>query len=277
MKFGLHIILGVLIPCTAFAQDGLSPSELPSPAFEHPYSVLGVIPGVNNDEVAQLLRSHFKRGLTDEVVALNVQSRDGRSFQYEYVQRLVSPWATPFVRMGSEPYENVNVSLATGVLEGRVLGIDRTIVATGSDRPSAASVFRQVEEAFGAPSLVHLDEYKSELIYAHADGEFIADLKATDPTASVAGVGSSDYLSNKTPCKTAIGRSPIYKYRSPRGDDWIGDCDLVFRVLVESGGAKTTIRFSLNDYALARVNRNETDRQINGALEQPQPASEIKL
>ncbi|MGJ8629024.1 MAG: hypothetical protein ACSHXB_18845 [Sulfitobacter sp.] len=277
MKFSIHFFLGILLPFAAFAQNSLLPTAQSASAIDHPYSVLGVIPGARKDEAAQLLSSHFKRDLADEVVALNVRSRDGRSFQYEYAQRLVSPWVTPFVRMGSEPYEDVNVILATGVLEGRVLGIDRTIVATGSDRPSAEAVFRQIEESFGAPSLVHLDGYKSELIYAYAHGAFIPDLKAADPTPNAAGVGSSDYLSNDTPCKTVIGRSPIYQYRSPGGDDWIGDCDLIFRVLVESGGAKTTIRFSLNDYALARVNRDETDRQINEALEQPQPASEIKL
>ncbi len=265
------------IPAITFAEGVLKPYE-PQPApTNSSFSVLGITPGDTRDAAAGMLSSHFDTDLTPDVIIFGVRSTEGRELQISYAQRLISPWVTPFVRMGSEPYEDVNVSLATGVLEGRVLGIDRTIIATGSDRPSVESVFRQVEETFGAPSLVHLDEYKSELIYAYADGEFITDLKAIDPTTSAAGVGSSDYLSNETPCKSAIGRSPIYQYRSPRGDDWIGDCDLVFQVLVESGRAKTTIRFSLNDYALARVNRDETDRQINGALEQPQPASEIKL
>ncbi|MEP3638077.1 MAG: hypothetical protein ABJN14_12565 [Paracoccaceae bacterium] len=241
------------------------------------FSVLEVRPGDTVDAAAGILSNHFGNDLTPDFASLVVRSLVGRELQYEYPQRLVSSWVTPFVRLGNEPYEDVNVSLATGVLEGRVLGIDRTIVSTGLGRPSAVSVFRQVEEVYGVPSLVHLDAYKSEMIYAYASGAFIADLKAADPTPSTADVGSSDYLSNDTPCKTAVGRSPIYQYRSPRGEDWIGGCDLIFRVVVESGGANTTIRFSLNDYALARLNRDETDRQINEGLEHPQPASEIKL
>lgn len=277
MRLGLYSICAALFPVTAIGQDTLAPTSQPIDASIHSFTILDVAPGSDRGDAARALSSHFGQALLDETTTLNVRSSNGRSFQYEYAQRLVSPWVTPFVRMGSEPYEEVNVSLATGVLEGRVLGIDRTIVATGSDQPAAEAVFRQVEEAFGVPSLVHLDAYKSELIYAYADGAFIADLKAADPAPSNASVESSDYLSDGTPCKTAIGRSPIYQYRSSRGDDWIGNCDLVFRVVVEGSSAKTTIRFSLNDYALTRVNRDETDRQINEALQQPQPASEIKL
>jgi hypothetical protein len=277
MRLGLYSICTALFPVTVLGQDTLAPMSPPVDATKHSYTILDVAPGSDGGDAAKALSSHFGQNLADDIITLNVTSSNGRSFKYEYVQRLVSPWVTPFVRMGNEPYEDVNVSLATGVLEGRVLGIDRTVVATASDRPSAESVFRQVEEAFGVPSLVHLDAYKSELIYAYADGAFITNLKAADPTPSGASIGSSEYLSNDTPCKTAIGRSPIYQYRSPRGEGWIGGCDLIFRVLVENGGAKTTIRFSLNDYALARLNRDETDRQINEALEQPQPASEIKL
>lgn len=265
------------IPVTSFAESVLRPYE-PQPApTKSSFSVLGVTPGDTLDAASGILSGHFGTDLAPDIVVLSVRSSEGRELQHTYAQRMISPWITPFVRLSSEPYEDVNVSLATGVLEGRVLGIDRTIVATGSDRPSAESAFRQVEETFGPPSLVHLDAYKSELIYAYADGAFIADLKAADPAPSNASVGSSDYLSDSTPCKTAIGRSPIYQYRSSRGDDWIGNCDLVFRVVVEGSSAKTTIRFSLNDYALTRVNRDETDRQINEALEQLQPASEIKL
>lgn len=264
-------------PLSAFAEDTLT-SVLPAPQItSHPYMVLGVAPGNSKLEAAETLAEYFDRNLEDEVVTLNVQSSNGRTFRLEYAQRLVSPWVTPFVRMGSDPYEEVNVSLATGVLDGRVLGVERVIVATGTDRPSAGSVFKQIEDAFGTPSLQHFDTYESEMIYAHAGGTLVHDLKAADPNPSAVGVGSSDYLSDGAPCKTAIGRSPIYKFRSPREGDWIGTCDLVFRITVQNSVANTTIRFSLIDYALTRANRDETDRQINEALQKTAPASEIKL
>lgn len=156
MRLGLYSICAAMFPVTAIGQDTLAPTSLPIDASIHSYTILDVAPGSDRGDAARALSSHFGQALMDETATLNVRSSNGRSFQYEYAQRLVSPWVTPFVRMGSEPYEEVNVSLATDVLEGRVLGIDRTIVATGSDQPAAEAVFRQVEKAFGAPSLVHL-------------------------------------------------------------------------------------------------------------------------
>jgi len=286
MRIVKHIISAVLLPCTAFAQESLTPTPGKYVPIEPVYSILGVTPGWTADEAREAFLAHLDQPLADEVVALNVRSSNGREFQHEYTQRLLSPWVTPFMRMGQEPYEEVTLSLATGVLEGRLLGVQRAIVQIGNDRPSAEAVFAQVKEIFGPPSYEKLDSFESHLMYLHSSDGFISSLRDLD-TQIVAQSGQGNLRSstgvaggqfdNETPCVTAIGQPAIYQFKSPRTDDPLAGCDLVFHVQVQAADGKTTVRFELVDYALVRLNRDETDRQILEILEQPQSESKIKL
>ena len=286
MKIVKHIISAALFPCTAFAQEVLPPTLKNYAPVEPIYSILGVAPGQTSDEAAKAFLAQFDQPLVDELATLNVRSSNGREFRYEYAQRMLSPWVTPVLRMGQEPYEEVTLSLATGVLEGRVLGVQRTIVAVGNDRPFAEAVFAQVKEAFGPPSYERLDSFESHLLYLHSSDGFISNLNNLD-TQIVAQSGQGNLRSStgvaggqfdtETPCVTTIGQPAIYQFKSPRIDDPLAGCDLVFHVQVQAAGGKTTVRFDLVDFALVRLNRDETDRQILEALEKPQSESKIKL
>lgn len=253
---------------------------------EHPYGILGLAPGASRQTALKTLSEHFERDLFPENVTLYIQSSQGRQFQYEYVQRLTTPWVDPLVRMSNDSYEEITVDLATEVLGGRILAIHRTIVMTENDRPSAEAIFGQLIETYGQPSAMITGAHESELLYAYGNSGFIADLKqledtmhpviANQPrTASISRYGS--YLHEDVPCIGAIGRNGFYTFEMPRRDDPLASCDAALRVHVRASGGKTMIRFDLMDYRLIRANREETDRQIMNLLEQEQSPSRIKL
>lgn len=121
------------------------------------------------------------------------------------------------------------------------------------------AVFAQVKEAFGLPSYERLDGFESHLLYLHSSDGFISNLQDLDAqvvaqsgqgnlrtSISVAG-GQFD---KETLCITTIGRPAVYQFKSPRTDDPLTGCNLVFHVQVQTAGGKTTIRFDLVDYAL---------------------------
>ncbi|MGJ8596782.1 hypothetical protein [Sulfitobacter sp.] len=252
----------------------------------HPHAILGVSPNMDVESASGTLSLHFERDLVPEEVTLSIQSPEGRLFQYVYSQRLTTPWVDPFVRMGSEDYEEITVDLATGVLDGRVLAVHRTIAMFGTDRPSAEAVFAQLIESYGQPSAIVTGSYDSELIYAYGSNGFIADLPALEAsmhpvvtgqpmTASISRFGS--FFHDDVPCTNAVGRDAYYEFRMPRREDPLASCDAALRVRVQSSGPKTTIHIDLMDYRLIRANRAETDRQILEALDEEQAPSRIEL
>jgi hypothetical protein len=255
-------------------------------ATVHPHAILNVSPNMDAESASSALSLHFERDLVPEDVTLSIQSPQGRQFQYVYSQRLTTPWVDLSVRMGSEDYEEITVDLATGVLDGRVLAIHRTIAMFGTDRPSAEAVFGQLIESYGQPSAMVTGTYDSELIYAYGTDGFIADLLALEAsmhpvvagqpmTASISRFGS--FFHDDVPCINAIGRDAFYEFRMPRPEDLLASCDAALRVRVQVSGPKTTIHFDLMDYRLIRANRDETDRQILEALDEEQAPSRIKL
>jgi hypothetical protein len=266
--------------------DGLRSLTSPATATVHPHTILGVAPNLDAESALAALSIHFERDLVIEEATLNVQSPQGRQFQYVYSQRLTTPWVDQFVRMGGDDYEEITVDLATGVLDGRVLAVHRTIAMFGTDRPSAEAIFGQLIESYGQPSAMITGSYDSELIYAYGKDGFIADLPALEVsmhpvvtgqpmTASISRFGS--FFHDDVPCINAIGRDAFYEFRMPRREDPLASCAAALRVRVQISGPKTTIHFDLMDYRLIRANRDETDQQIMEALDDEQAPSRIKL
>jgi hypothetical protein len=258
----------------------------PVEATVHQHAILGVSPNMDAELASNTLSLHFERDLVPEDVTLSLQSPEGRQFQYVYPQRLTTPWVDQFVRMGSDDYEEIAVDLATGVLDGRVLAVHRTIAMFDTDRPSAEAVFAQLIESYGQPSAMVTGSYDSELIYAYGTDGFITDLPALEAsmhpvvtgqpmTASISRFGS--FFHDDVPCISAIGRDAYYEFRMPRREDPLASCAAALRVRVQISGPKTTIHFDLMDYRLIRANRDETDQQILEALDEEQAPSRIKL
>lgn len=266
--------------------DGLRPAATTIAAADHPHAILGVSPNMDVETATSALSAYFERDLLPETVTLSVQSPQGRQFQYEYSQRLTTPWVDQFVRMGSEGYEEVTVDLATGVLAGRVLALHRTIVMTDDDRPSAEAIFGQLIESYGEPSAMVTNSYESELLFAYGNDGFIEALQALEATMHpvVAGQPSTaslsrfgGYFHDDVPCVGAAQRDGFYEFQMPRREDPLASCDAALRVQVQTSGPKTMIRFDLLDYRLIRANREETDRQIMEALDEEQAPSRLKL
>lgn len=289
MRLFTIFLCSTLFAATAWAEektDDLQSLASSVEATVHPHTILGVSPNMDVEFASTTLSLHFERDLVPEEVTLNIQSPQGRQFQYGYSQRLTTPWVDPFVRMGSEDYEEITVDLATGVLDGRVLAVHRTIAMFGNDRPSAEAVFAQLSESYGQPSAMVTGSYDSELIYAYGSNGFIADLPALEAsmhpviagqpmTASISRFGS--FFHDDVPCINAIGRDAFYEFRMPRPEDPLASCYAALRVRVQSSGPKTTIHFDLMDYRLIRANRAETDRQILEALDEEQAPGRIEL
>ena len=290
LQFPSHaFVVFLMLPFGALAEEpmgGLQPLALEVAPTEHPYVILDLAPGASQETALETLSEYFERDLFSETATLNIQSPQGRQFQYEYVQRLTTPWVDGFVRMGNGNYEEITIDLATDVLGGRVLAIHRTIVMTEKNRPSAEAIFGQLIETYGQPSAMITGTYESELLYAYGNDGFISDLKrledtmhpviANQPrTASISRYGS--YFHEDVPCIGAIGRNAFYAFQMPRRDDPLASCGAALRLHVRASSGKIMIRFDLMDYRLIRANREETDRQIMDPLEQEQSSSRIKL
>ena len=290
LRFPVHaFVVFLMFPSGALAEEPTSELRQSIPAItstEHPYAILGLAPGTSQQTALEALSEHFERDAFPESVTINIQSPQGRQFQYEYVQRLTTPWVDGFVRMGNDSYEEITIDLATEVLGGRVLAIHRTIVMTENDRPSAEAIFGQLIEAYGQPSAMVTGTHESELLYAYGNGGFITDIIqleetmhpviANQPrTTSTSRFGAPFH--EDVPCIGAIGRNEFYAFRMPRREDPLASCDAALRVQIRASNGKTMIRFDLMDYRLIRANRNETDRQIMDILEQEQAPSRIKL
>lgn len=266
--------------------DDLHALTPPAAATAHPHAILGVSPNMDAESALTALSAHLERDLVPEQVTLSIQSPEGRQFQYVYTQRLTTPWVDPFVRMGSEDYEEITVDLATGVLDGRVLAVHRTIAMFGTDRPSAEAVFARLIESYGQPSAMVTGSYDSELIYAYGTDGFIPDLPALEASMHPVVTGQpmtasisryAVFFHDDVPCINAIGRDAFYEFRMPRPEDPTASCDAALRVRVQVSGPKTTIHFDLMDYRLIRANRAATDQQILEALDEEQAPSRIKL
>lgn len=289
MRLLAILLCSTLFVSTAGADDtsgGLKSLTSSVEATVHPHAILAVSPNMSAELASNAFSIHFERDLVPEEVTLSIQSPQGRQFQYVYSQRLTTPWVDQFVRMGSENYEEINVDIATDVLDRRVLAVHRTIAMFGTDRPSAESIFGQLIESYGQPSAMVVGSYDSELIYAYGTDGFIADLHALEASMHPVALGQpitaslsrfSSLFHDDVPCIHAIGRDAFYEFRMPRREDPLASCDAALRVRVQISGPKTTIRFDLMDYRLIRANRDETDRQILEALEEEQAPSRIKL
>lgn len=85
-------VLLAIPPISVFADSTFVPSTLEVTGTNAPYAILGVNPGVSAVSARESFGGHFGDELADEIITLNVRSSNGREFQHEYVQRLVSPW-----------------------------------------------------------------------------------------------------------------------------------------------------------------------------------------
>ena len=138
---------------------------LPAPeARPYPYAILGVRPGMTRDEAVAALEAGAGRPLelAAETLHVRVAAPDGRAVEFAYDVSLETPKRDPYAglrRMNDptdvEASEHFTLTLASDVLEGRVLAVHRSLRRL-NDAPDALppreALRAQLEALYGAPS-----------------------------------------------------------------------------------------------------------------------------
>ncbi|SEN96820.1 hypothetical protein SAMN05216227_103527 [Pseudorhodobacter antarcticus] len=79
-----------------------------------------------------------------EVMDLRVTAADGRSVAFSFDQRLIVANAVQ-MRIAKQPIDTLVVTLATGVLDGSVIAVGRTMVKSNAKLPETAALCAQIE------------------------------------------------------------------------------------------------------------------------------------
>lgn len=260
-----------LIALPALAEDQLisvdPPAERP-----YPYEILGIQPGDDLDAVMQVFTERRKDEPRGESEAIRVQSPDGRVFEFTHeVQRKVGGLDLRG-RMAEENYqESLSVKLATDVLNQTPMTIKRSMRLPSGELPEALALRAQIEEAYGPPSQIDMDNKSGSmsLIYAWGEDGFIPDLDAQrEHEITFIQSGGREQTGTYRPCvgNQAYSQDVEYRFQHPRQREIMPGCVAMFRISHSGKPGTTSISFSLTDYELARINTAETDSQIIEAI-----------
>lgn len=266
------IAAAVLLPTASYSQqlnDTITPAERP-----YPYQILDKKPGIGADEAKAHYQERAGVKLGEEKLSISVQAPNGRAFAFDYPSRLITPSVTMYTRMGDEAYTEVNLSLATEVLGGRLTTISRTMRKPLAELPDGASLQAQLEKLYGKPSRVKFDD-GYEIIYAWGEKGFIPDLDA-EPQIEVKyeGFRGVPTTENFRVCQGFV--EAAYKFEQFRKPIAPG-CVAELRVVVRDKPPNRTVSFGLYDYDLIRQSHMETDKQIKDSLLGEAKASDLDL
>lgn len=230
----------ILLLSPAFADD-LTP--LPAPdARPYPYKILDIQPGQIAVEIVPQIEEHLGGALTPVIMQQAVTSPEGRQFEADITTGYETMGVSLHTRMGDQPYEEVLLTTATPVLEGRVIKIWRNMRQPNADLPDPAELTAQLEDLYGPPSWVGPDSIGARMVkYVWTpSGQLVPQ--------------------QEEPCWGAnyLG----YSFDNDRKPVAPPQCSAVFTMSYETEAGQSTVRFSLIDFDLARQDLEETDRQI---------------
>ena len=142
--------LGALAPAVvppAAAQDALVPTPAPEGPRPYPYAVLGQQPGGLPEPTHEALEAELGADilLRPEEIVMQLPAPDGRIFEFTFPQYMQTP-RPAYAAFGGddETYDRFGLLLATDALEGRVLGISRTLRAPNAEAPDYAALRAQL-------------------------------------------------------------------------------------------------------------------------------------
>lgn len=244
----------------------------------YPWTVLGVAPGQTAAAAKEAIEAKGVE-LETQRATLGIQRKDGSQFQTTIDVAMVTKGVSAATRMKTDsPLHEVQIDLDTGVLGGRVLGIERTVRGAGEEMPAyGAALQAQLESAFGAPSLVDVSgSGVMTIIYAWGMAGKIADLEKQELQTMVfdKGNGSKKEIEFQ-PCVS--GGEDISSYASLLRKPIMPGCSAKLEVRFSKGVNMSTVKFRLVDYDLVRMNQEETDRQLQQALTGPVAPSKMDL
>lgn len=276
-------ILAVMASALALPALANPLKPVPVPEVAYPYTILGMKPGMSAADAEALMA---ERGieLVPEVMQLRATKPDGTMFDLSFDARLLTQGVGLNTRMGDKPFEEVTLRLDTGVLERRVMTINRQIRGAVADLPQYPELKQQFVELYGEPSLEKSDGGMGfSFYYAWVDGKQVADLEAL-PKVQIeeqyAGTNGRPLTKEVMPCfggetdLTFKGR----EIRRPIGPG----CSAILEVKYSAQASSTTINFTIRDFDLVRLNYEESMKQINEALnpstpQEPPKASKMDL
>lgn len=162
--------------------------------------------------------------------------------------------------------------------------INRSMRQPTGELPEAPAFRAQIEETYGPPSKVEIDNRfgTMSLVYAWGEDGFIPDLDAQPEREITWTERGRERTGTYRPCHDSDGGTTgdiEYRFQYPRRNEIMPGCVAIFSVGHSAKPGQTSISFNLTDYELARLNRAETDRQIVDALtgEQEVEASDMDL
>ncbi len=143
--------------------DDLTP--LPAPdARPYPYKILDIQPGQIGVDIVPQIEQHLGGSLTPVIMQQAVTSPQGRQFEADITTGYETMGVSLHTRMGEQPYEEVLLTTATPVLEGRVIKIWRNMRQPNADLPDPAELTAQLEDLYGPPSWVGPDPIRARTI-----------------------------------------------------------------------------------------------------------------
>ena len=259
--------LGALAPTPAAAQDAFTPVPAPEGPRPYPYAVLGQQPGGMPEPTHDALEAALGADilLVPEEIVFQLPAPDGRLFELAFPQRLSTPRPV-YVGLGGddETYDRFRLTLATGALEGRVLGIARTLRAPNAEAPEYPALRAQLVGLYGEPSDERDDGLRRILTWAWADDGFVDDLEGQperrvefeSPTGEIVPV---EYR----PCAGSSSQTDLeYRFAYPRQRPAFPGCTATYIVTHRVEMGFSTIEFLLSDEALARLHVEAADAQL---------------
>ena len=237
--------------------DDLTP--LPAPdARPYPYKILDIQPGQIATEVVPQIEEHLGGPLTPVIMQQAVTSPEGRQFEANITTGYETMGVSLHTRMGDQSYEEVLLTTATPVLEGRVISIWRNMRQPNADLPDPAELTAQLEGLYGRPSWVGPDPIGARMV------KYV-----WTPSGQLA-------PQQEEPCSRLTYQG--YSFDNDRKPAAPPECSAVFTMSYETEAGQSTVRFSLVDFDLARQDLAETDRQILEQIsDEGVRASDMKL
>lgn len=236
----VHSLIFSQMVATAFADD-LTPMPAPDPR-PYPYKILDLQPGQIATETVAGLEEQLGRSLNPKVVQQVVTSPQGLRFEADITIGYNTAGIGLRTRMGNEAYEQITLRNATPVLEGRIVGIWRTMRKPNAELPDPAALAAQLEELYGPPSWSGTDALGGRMVkYVWTPSGQLSP-QEEEPCARLSYQG--------------------YAFESERLPIAPPECSAVFTASYETEAGQSTLRFSLVDFELARQDIEETDRQI---------------
>ncbi|MBE0455217.1 MAG: hypothetical protein IBX58_16275 [Roseovarius sp.] len=275
IRFARQMFMASLISsaaAAAHAQDSLTETMTPEPR-PYPYVILDIQPGAEATEAASMFGERMMLIMEPEQVALRVESGEGRAFALTFDQKLVTQGVGLHTRMGQAPFADMQATLATEAMGGRVLSIQRTFREPNDNLPKPAAILAQLEGLYGPPS----QRTTEGAAWAWGEDGFIPDLDS-QPVQELNTIGSNNNsrTTQYRPC-TGYNGNAEYNFRQHRETTIAPGCVALFSFIYRGGAQLSTVSFSLIDFDLIRQHVVEVDRQIIEALTADAPVAPSNL